>query len=394
MIDSVWKVPNWARYICCGFCISILLCTKVRAQLVPTDSIPKQGIQNTVLPAVGYTSDLGLIGGGIYSRFDYRPGVEPYYSKIQAMVLASTGGYLEGELHMDWCKTFGLDMRSTLEFGANRLFDDNYFGVGNSTDFKDNRWNNGYYYFETVNFNADYTGRIPVWKSTFDDKLNALVMAGSEYNIPYPRKDQSTINLMPPRGVSGGWVNYIGTGLLWENRDSEIHPTRGNRLELKFKAAPSVLFNEYPLTIAKLDAREYFKFHLLRDVVVANRLIMRHANGQVPYWEMSALGNRTIMRGMPMNRYLGNSMIVYSLELRTWLINIKEYQIKLGGQLFTDRGRVFTPGDDFQDIFHNYRRTYGLGGAISLFNPDLIFRGDLGFSKDIMRIYMGIGYAF
>lgn len=75
-------------------------------------------------------------------------------------------------------------------------------------------------------------------------------------------------------------------------------------------------------------------------------------------------------------------------------MSFPEYQIKFGGQLFTDIGRVFNDDDGWGDFFNDYRHTYGIGGAMSLFSPDFILRGDIGFSKDVSRIYIGVGYSF
>jgi hypothetical protein len=76
------------------------------------------------------------------------------------------------------------------------------------------------------------------------------------------------------------------------------------------------------------------------------------------------------------------------------MFTFPEYGLKLGVQLFTDAGRVFTGEDQTEDLFRDYKQTFGFGGAISLFSPDFICRGDIGFSDEVTRIYVGIGYAF
>jgi hemolysin activation/secretion protein len=107
------------------------------------------------------------------------------------------------------------------------------------------------------------------------------------------------------------------------------------------------------------------------------------------------LGNKNTLRGYPLNRFKGNSSLAYTLELRTWLLKFPQfYGLKFGGQLFTDAGRVFTEVDDANDLFKEYHQTVGLGGAMSVFNPDFILRGEIGFSEDVSRIYIGVGYMF
>ncbi len=147
------------------------------------------------------------------------------------------------------------------------------------------------------------------------------------------------------------------------------------------------------MTTARLELRQYF--YLFNWLTIANRLEARHAGGDVPYWEMSTLGDSQTLRGYPLNRFKGKSSVAYNLELRGWVLQFPEfYNLKFGTQLFTDVGRVFTGSDDFDDLFEGYKQTVGFGGAMSIFNPDFILRGEIGFSEDVSRIYIGVGYMF
>lgn len=367
----------------------------VTAQQLPTTGGQRQNtVKNAFLPAISYNSDMGLIGGGIYNRFDYRGKVKPFRSYTQATLLGSTRGFFQLRLAYDQTHSFGTDIRSHVEAYGSRMYENNYFGVGNRTDFNQDRWDNQYYFYESVSAGIDYKARKPLYKRASRGRLDFLMLAGTSYHLPYIKQQQSVMNLNPPVGITGGWTNYLGTGLLWENRDSEFNPTTGNYLELDLKYAPKFLLSDYNVGIAKFEYRQYFHFHLIRDVVVANRLALRHAGGDVPYWELSYLGDDMQMRGYPYFRYQGNSSVVHSLELRTWLFGFPKYGIKFGGQLFTDSGRVFTAENDWGDLFRGYKRTYGFGGAMSLFSPDFIVRGDIGFSNEMHRIYVGVGYVF
>jgi outer membrane protein assembly factor BamA len=180
--------------------------------------------------------------------------------------------------------------------------------------------------------------------------------------------------------------------MIWENRDSEFDPHRGNRAELDLRVAPE-LISSYGLMSARLELRQYF--YLFNWLTIANRLETRHVTGNVPYWELSMLGGQDNLRGYPLNRFMGNSLLAYTLELRGWFLKFPELEnLKFGGHLFTDTGRVFTGSDDLDDLFSGYKQTIGFGGTMSVFHPDLILRGEIGFSEDISRIYIGVGYLF
>jgi outer membrane protein assembly factor BamA len=206
------------------------------------------------------------------------------------------------------------------------------------------------------------------------------------------KQDISSIEPLTPTVCAGGWINYLIAVMIWENRDSEFDPHRGNRAELELRMAPE-LISSYGMASARLELRQYF--YLFNWLTIANRLETRHAAGDVPYWELSAIGGENSLRGYPLNRFLGNSSIAYTLEVRGWFLKFPELEnLKFGGHLFTDAGRVFTGSDDLDDLFNGYKQTVGFGGAMSVFHPDLILRGEIGFSEEVSRIYIGVGYLF
>lgn len=355
-------------------------------QSVGTDSLT-----SSFFPILGYSSDIGLLGGGVYSRFDYRGDTEPFRTHWQSLAAISTKGFIKVEAQFEQTGSFGTDLRSDLNLFIDRLAYDNYFGVGNRTTYSDQLWENDFYFFESLSIGFTADVRETLYRSGAT-KFDWLLGLGTEYEIPHTKQQNSLFNQVRPLGFSGGWVNFLKTGLLWENRNNEFDPTRGNRAELSIRYAPSFLLSDYEMAVVNADLRQYVK--LFHTITVAGRARVRHATGDVPYWELSALGEDNSLRGYPRNRFLGKSSVEYNLELRTWVLEFPAYQIKLGGQLFTDVGRVFTAGDDLGDLFEGYKQTFGFGGAISLFNPDVILRGEIGFSDNGSQIYIGAGYMF
>ncbi len=371
--------------------------TPAGAQTLPTERTDTTGVSHSFLPAFSYESDLGFIGGGFYLRTLRRPGYDPYKDRFRVAALASTNGYLEGNVRYRWLRSFGTDIRSRLDLKGYRMLNDYYFGIGNNTAFSEERWDNDYYFFRSVAFGFDYKGRKPLRESgeKRNRHLDLLLLAGVEYEIPYVKQPNSSLNVdPPPAGDKGGWVNYVGSGLLWDSRNTEIAPKRGLRLQTEAWYAPEVLLSDYRMSMLRADLRHYFTFHLIRDVTVAHRLLMRRTAGDVPYWQMSTFGDADRMRGYPRNRFMGKSMITHSLELRTWLVEWSEYDVKLGGQLFMDTGRVFSDRDRTRHILEDYKQSYGFGGAFTLFDPDFMFRGDIGFTDEGAQIYVGTQYAF
>ncbi|MEL7833678.1 hypothetical protein [Fodinibius sp. Rm-B-1B1-1] len=353
--------------------------------------VGQDSVSTALVPAIGYSSNEGLLGGLIYSRYDYRGNVAPFNNLFESSAIATTKGFVEVEATYEQTKTFGRDLRSIANFYFYRYTQDQFFGIGNETTFSDQQWDNEYYFFRSIGFSFDYRFRKPIYEQG-RSQLDLQFGAATEYHIPYVRQQQSSFVQAMPVGSDGGWTNNINTGLVWENRNSEFDPRRGNRLELELRGAPNLISN-YGLATARLELRQYF--YLFNFLTVANRFEARHAEGDIPYWEMSTLGNKNTLRGYPLNRFKGNTSVAYTLELRTWLLKFPDfYGLKFGGQLFTDTGRVFTETDDANDLFERYHQTVGFGGAMSILNPDFILRGEMGFSEDVTRIYIGVGYMF
>lgn len=379
---------------CRIYILSLIVCAltvvEAQAQIMPDKPGPDSLI-HAFVPVISYTSNEGLMGGIIYNRYDYRGEAEPFHNYVESSALISTKGFIQISGTYERTRTFGWNIRSTSELFLQRYTMDNYFGIGNSTMFDKDLWEEEYYYFETLSFGIDYQVRKPLFERELR-RFDLTAGVGSEYQIPYSRGDQTLYAQQPPNGREGGWVNYLSTGFIWENRDSEFDPTRGNRAEFRFRFSPE-LISKYGLASFSIELRQYFQ--LLDRLKIANRLEARHTAGDVPYWEMSTLGDDYTLRGYPLNRFLGRSSVAYTLELRSWILQFPDYYgLKFGGHLFTDTGRVFTSEDDISDLFAEYKQTFGIGGAVSAFSPDFIIRGSLGFSEELTRIYIGVGYMF
>lgn len=364
--------------------------TSVSAQMTP-DAPGADSVATAILPIAGYSSDTGFVLGGVYSRHDYRGNTEPFNQYQQVQALISTNGYVKIKGTHEQTDAPFEGYRTTIEGYLNRYSEDTYFGLGNDSEFNQQQWEDDYYFFESVSFGLEYQLRRQIYEQD-RQRLDVAGGVGFDYQIPYDKQPNSSFAENQPPGSSGGWVNFINAGMIWENRDSEFDPQRGNRMALDVRYAPKYLSN-YPLTTVNLELRQYVK--LFDAVTLAARGEGRHAGADVPYWELSTLGDDFSLRGYPRNRFKGNTSLTWNLELRSWILKFPELEnLKFGGHLFTDGGRVFDDENSADDLFQDYKKTIGGGGTISAFSPDFIMRGEIGFSEDTARIYVGVGYMF
>lgn len=380
-----------ARLIYQAFLIFVFLCPAilVNAQFIQ-EPAGIDSVKKAFLPVAGFSTDVGIMGGAIFSRYDYRGDIRPFNNYIKSTAVTSTRGFIKFEGLYEQTRTFDSDIRSTYQVLLNRLATNNFFGVGNNTTYGEQLWDDEFYFFESLSMSFDIALRKPLFGKG-GSRFDLLAGVGTSYNIPYVRQSNSSFNQLSPNGSKGGFVNYLSSGFVWENRDNEFVPQSGNRAEFKIRFAPKYL-SDYGLTTFRLDLRQYF--YVFDFLTIANRLQARHAAGNVPYWQLSTLGDDYTLRGYPLNRFQGTSSISYNLELRSWMFTFPDYATKIGVHVFTDGGRVFTEEDEASDLFKGYKQTVGLGGALSLFNPDFILRGEMVFSEDVRRIYIGVGYTF
>jgi outer membrane protein assembly factor BamA len=355
----------------------------------------KDSVKIGFLPALGYSSDMGIIGGGILSRYHYQDGIQPFKNLLQASGIATTKGLFSFSAQFELLETYHTDIRSRYILNFGRVKESTFFGFGNNTSFDEKLWENGYYYYETYFGLTEIYGRKKIWTPGYGTAhLDIVALTNLSMESPQLNADSNMLTATMPEFVDGLWVWETGTGLVWENRDSEFSATRGNAARFELRVAPGLIMDNSSWQI-QFEASQYFTEQILIfPVTAAFKLGYHQAGGSTPFWRLPKVGGEYSIRGYPEGRFIGDIALYYTAELRTWLIQYPEYNFRLGGQLFTDAGRVYDAGKLTSGLFDDHKRTFGLGAAMSLFTYDFIIRADLGFSEDMSRFYLGIGYTF
>lgn len=350
-----------------------------------------KGVNHSFYPIVGYSSDLGLFGGGLFQRIDYADGKRPFLSNTLVDVTGSTRGKWAGAFEYERIRMFGKPLRNRSMLAAERNPITNYFGIGNQSEYSGSEFDEGLYYLLQRRINARFELRKPLYLLEEIGGIEGVFRFTASYTHNEDRGADTRFIELPPPGADGGWVNTVGGGLIYDIRNNEFDPRSGIRAEVGGDFSPKIAGNDYGYSFYFAELTSYIS--LVESTVFAQRFAAEHSYGSVPFYELPVLGNKDGLRGFAMNRFLGKSSVLYMAEVRSWLFRFFDDQIKLGGHLFYDTGRVFSDADSPR-FFDNWKQTWGFGGAMSAFNPDLIFRGELGFSDEGYRIYAGIGFAF
>lgn len=384
------------RRLLLGSLFLMIATSNLFAQIIPpntgesTKPSVRVGSDYTILPIVGYSSDIGFVGGGLLQRINYGNDIRPFLSDISVFATISTKGSLGVDVRYERTKTFGTGIRSRIDFVASRILKGYYFGIGNQTAFSNNQFDKGYFFFENREFSIYYQARQSLFSFGSFGKFDLTASADFSYLNGFS-KESSRFSDDNPFGAGKSWSNKTGAGFIADSRDNEFSPSRGIRYEFSYEVSAPLLGSDYTYSDIEVDLRHYLK--LFNNVVVANNLNINSIQGDAPFWDLAMIGGDDELRGFHLERFRGNQSVFHLLELRTWLFSFWNDGIRVGGQAFWDTGRVFSENDS-NDVFQNWHHAYGGGVIFSAFNPDLLFRMDVGFSDEAYRIYFGTGYVF
>lgn len=352
-------------------------------------------VELAILPALAYNSDWGIVGGGILSRYSYKNKIKPFHSYFTAFALASTNGLFASSFFIDKPYAFGSDQRLSLETYFSRFFQNQYYGIGNYDKIKiEPESNPEFYLYESFTSEIELILRKQITEFNSRSRLDVFGILNFNYRTPLGENDGRFIALDRPEGVNGARTLSLGTGLIWENRNSEFDPTSGSYSKTEFQIGNKVTGSGYNYLIIEQDFRTYTSFRLWKKITFANRLFASHTSGDRPYWKLAELGGEETMRGYPENRFLDDNVILVNSELRSWLIEFPAYDIKFGTTFFADIGRTFKNSSALTDVFDDLKYTLGFGVNSSFFNENFILRGDVGFSEEGLGVYFTSGYLF
>jgi outer membrane protein assembly factor BamA len=318
----------------------------------------------------------------------------PFKNQLSGTLVGTTKGLFSFSLQYEQVETFGRPIRTRNSISLGRVRESTYFGFGNNSTFDKALWDEGYYFYENYFGLVELYARNPIWTEARGAHLDVVFVSNLSMESPQLNDVQNRLSADKPDYVDGLWVWETGTGLVWENRDNEFAATRGNFARFEVRVAPGLVMNNSSWQV-QFEASQYATQKIwLFPVTAAIKLGWHQAGGETPFWRLPQAGGEFSLRGYAEGRFIGDASLYYTAELRTWLIQYPDLGFRLGGQLFTDGGRVFAVDQITKDFFKDHKRTFGLGGAMSIFTNDFIVRGDLGFSDELARFYLGIGYTF
>ena len=327
-------------------------------------------------PKLFYTPRDGITAGLYYAQIrppGYRDWFDPqpYRASIAVDGQVSTSGSRKLGLYARMPNLIP-GWRFSLVAEARRRARQNYFGLGNSTQYDGDNTNRAQPHY----YRVDYRRALIRGEVQRRVVSGLRVLAGFHVEswrldtLPGPSLLGSDVGAGPnqPVGVSTGDVS-VRFGLVFDTRDDEIAPMHGVLLEAIFGVADSTVAGALSYTRKTLSAAGFWSPS--ERVTIAGRVVAQAMTGSPgigSYLTVEAsdkpfegLGGSTSHRGIALLRFLGEDKLFANFETRYQVFG--ERHVLAASLLgFVDVGRVFQPGEE------NFRFTLdgmhvGVGGG-------------------------------
>lgn len=360
--------------------------------------IPADSTVHAWFPFLSFDSDIGVVGGGLWNRYYYLEEVSPFGNITEGRAHVSSKGRFLGRFAHERVNFLDGPLRIRGEVLVEQLLTDNYFGAGNVTKLNDAKWDEGWYHYRSWTGEMTLRLRYPLLDRLDDVQLDLLILGGSLFYRAYETDGQLSLLFEDLDSVNEQpLATYVGTGILWDNRDNEFDTRYGTYAEIEWSGFPGFLSaGEKNGSVSQLntDFRAFYSLRWLDDLTVAGRFGTEWVAGDPPFWMLPVLGGEETLRGYHLRRFRDRTVIYNSLTLRKWLLALPVLNMRLGLQAFTDSGRVFGGDDSFSDLSRSYHRAFGSGLLISAFTDDFIIRTDYALSEETGRLYISIGFVY
>ncbi len=322
---------------------------------------------------------------------------DPHEVEVIAQVLASDRGRQKHIVQVDFPWAFKNRFRVTTLFAYDRDVSIRYFGIGNKNPFSQ----------ALLDANDPLYSHVqegPTLSLSWLYYLTRQIRVGPVLSLKWTNISAapgSVLEQQQPSGVAGGRSHSMGLALIFDTLDFEPYPSRGNYHELFFNAYQKHLTgSQYDFTRTTYTFRKFISLN--RRLIFAHRTLFEYLSGDVPFFELGAvggtasaqaLGGDRFLRGYEANRFIDKIRLIMGFELR-WdpiFAGFFGQDMTVGFVPFFDVGRVWP--DKFPNEFDNWHASGGWGLRF-IWNSRLVLRFDTAFTLDGARILVNLGNSF
>ncbi len=359
-------------------------------------------------PRLYYTPTNGVAVGLYYAQFrplgyDDWDAPQPYRANIALDGLITSTGTRRLGLEAKFPSLvpgWRFDMRLWTERQARQ----NYFGIGNETEFDKENISDLQAHFYRLDRHRLFA-RGSIQKSLVSD-LRALVGFHVERwrldTLPGPTLygDQVVAGSAEPPGQATDEAS-IRLGLVFDSRDDEVSATRGTLIEAIYSRADSMVGGDVSYERITASAAGYVT--PTERLTLAGRVVAQAMGGSPPpgtYYLVEAsgtayqgLGGPTSHRALRTDRFLGEDKLFGNLDIRYRFVGERHvFSATLVG--FLDVGRVFQPGEDqFEVTLDGMHVGAGLGPLLMIGRSGVL-GWTLAVGPDGLTVQTHLGWTF
>lgn len=340
------------------------------SSVAPPDTFARGKVTKIILPALFYTPETKIGGGGAAGIYwTKKPGGRTssilaaliYTQKSQITASISPDLYLAGDRYRLSGAVAYLD------------FPDHFYGVGRDTP---------------ESAKEEFSARTFEAMLRFQWKLAPGLRLGPMYYLRYRDfykvEEGRSIDLGLLTGTDAGLSSGAGFSLEWDRRDSQFFPTRGTYAILEGAVFDGAIGSDFDFTRLSADVRVYRA--IARRHVLAFQGTAVVTGGTVPFHLLPGVGGQNVLRGYYEGRYRDNLMAVVQAEYRfpVWK--------RLGATVFGGVGNVSSRFDNFAVGDLKYAGGAGLRFRVSPEGVNL--RLDYAVTPNSSGTYITIQEAF
>ena len=379
---------------------------------------PAQRMEFVVVPLVGGDTDVGIGGGAVGSIARPAPGDAAFRWRLEGSAFATVNrqGDALTSPFQDFYLVFtrkdlaGGRLRVEARAAYTRESNLRYFGLGNASTAPD----------DTVPERDLFTRVHPAARLHTELRLLGplRLLLGSTFMLNRLQFEPDSKVLADLADGSPAvrdlllvdrehLLNWLEAGLVYDSRDNEVAPARGQNHRLSVRASP---WKTEALPYRYLGINATFSGYLplgaQERTILAARLLGDVQLGDAPFYELSrvgessAIGGPRFVRGPPSNRYYGKRKVLGNFEVRnSWFdFQVGRSKYLFGTSVFFDAGRVWAdavarPELDGQGL----GLKYGTGGGLRVQKgKTFVLRVDLAWSPDARPLgaYFLAGHIF
>ncbi len=194
-------------------------------------------------------------------------------------------------------------------------------------------------------------------------------------------------------GAEGALVWAHRLALTYDTRKSRETPTQGGFGQLFVEAANRALGSHTSFVRYGLEGRLVWPLVADRLVTVTRGLVEWVEGQALPFFELSALGGETTLRGFGEKRFLDRGRILSNVAERLRLFTVIYNDVRTACELalFVEAGRVFHTVTELS--LRKTQMVSGVGVRLVVFSQ-LVAKIDVGFGSAGVAIFSGLDYPF